>query len=306
MIKNRTGTAIQVRGLSKQFGSFRALDNVSFDVLGGRVTGFLGHNGSGKTTTMRVLLGLSRANEGSYTYVGRYGTEVRKPVVAWSSETCGLQGGRTASAHMRSVAATFGLDTSVADEALADAGLAAMAKKRIGGFSTGMRRRLALAEVSITPTEWVLLDEPLNGLDPEGVQWMRHKLREMARQGHAVLVSSHLLNEAERYVDDIVMLGRGSVMFAGRLDEWRQAFGARREVVVENAHAAEELLAGIPVLIADIDRLAVPEDEADQAVDVLNRAGIAASVEGPATLSLEAMYNSSMKGLNGESKSVAW
>lgn len=296
MTERGAGPAIRVRGLSKEFGAFRALDNVSFDVLGGRVTGFLGHNGSGKTTTMRVLLGLSRASEGSYTYLGRDGAEVRHPVVAWSSETCGLQGGRTASAHLRSVAATFGLTASVADEALADVGLAGMAKKRIGGFSTGMRRRLALAEVSITPTEWVLLDEPLNGLDPEGVQWMRRKLREMARQGHAVLVSSHLLNEAERYVDDIVMLGRGSVMFAGSLDEWRQAFGARREIVVEDAHAAAELLDRIPVLIADIDRLAVPENDADRAVDVLNGAGIATSVGGPAKLSLEAMYNSSMKG----------
>ena len=187
--------AIEVRGLAKQFGPVRAVDDLTFEVAAGRVTGFLGPNGSGKTTTLRMLLGLVSITEGTATINGKRYVELDQPIrhVGAALEATSFHPGRRAEDHLKTVALAGGVPLTRVDETLELVGLSEVARRRVGKFSLGMRQRLQLATALLGEPEILILDEPANGLDPQGIQWLRSFIRNQAALGHAVLVSSHLL-----------------------------------------------------------------------------------------------------------------
>jgi len=207
---------IDVRGLSKRFGAVRAVDDLTFSVEPGRVTGFLGPNGAGKTTTLRLMLGLATPDAGTATIGGRRYAEIPRPArhIGAALESASINPGRTARDHLRVYAPQIGADDERCDEVLATVGLTESADRRAGGFSMGMRQRLALATTLLGDPQVLLLDEPANGLDPEGIAWLRQFLRYLAGQGRTVLVSSHVLSEVEQTVDDVVIIARGRLVKA--------------------------------------------------------------------------------------------
>ena len=205
---------IEVRGLTKRFGRIVAVDDLSFDVRPGRVTGFLGPNGSGKSTTMRCMLGLDRHERGTTTFDGRRYRDIANPIREVGSllDAGYVHPGRSARNHLRWLAAASGLPASRVDEVLEMVGLTSVAKRRLKGYSLGMRQRLGLAAVLLGDPHTVILDEPANGLDPEGIRWIRDVLVHLARQGRTVLVSSHLLSEMTLMAEDLVVIGRGRLI----------------------------------------------------------------------------------------------
>jgi ABC-2 type transport system ATP-binding protein len=207
-------TAISVQGLSKRFGDVLAVDQLEFGVDPGTVTGFLGPNGAGKTTTLRMLLGLVAPTSGTATIGGRPYRELADPVrqVGAVLEASGFHPGRTARDHLRVLATAAGLAPGRVDEVLEQTGLAAAGRRRVGGFSLGMRQRLGLAAALLGDPEVLVLDEPANGLDPEGVHWLRGLVRGLADQGRTVLVSSHVLAEVAQTVDHVVIIDRGRLV----------------------------------------------------------------------------------------------
>jgi len=217
-----SGVALQVESLTKVFGRRRpvtAVKDLTFTVTPGRVTGFLGPNGSGKTTTLRCLLGLvtptsGRALVGEHAY-----RDLPDPArsVGAALEASGFHPGRTARNHLCVVAAAAGLPDSRVDEVLEVVGLTDAARRRVVEYSLGMRQRLALAAALLGQPEVLLLDEPANGLDPEGIAWLRSFLRDQAARGCTVLVSSHVLSEVQQTVDDVVIISRGQLVHAGPL-----------------------------------------------------------------------------------------
>ncbi len=210
---------IEVVGLSKRFGSVLAVDQLSFSVQPGRVTGFLGPNGAGKTTTLRMLLGLATPDTGTATIGGRPYPSRPSPAaeVGAALEAASFHPGRNARDHLRVYAPQLGVADRRCDEVLEMVGLADAARRRVGGFSMGMRQRLALAMALLGDPQVLLLDEPANGLDPEGIAWLRRFLRYLAGQGRTVLVSSHVLSEVEQTVDDVVIIARGRLVHASSL-----------------------------------------------------------------------------------------
>lgn len=213
---------IDVQGLSKSFGSgVLAVDGLSFRVEPGRVTGFLGPNGAGKTTTLRCLLGLVRPTAGSALIGGSPYTDLDHPtrVVGAALEASGFHPGRSGRDHLRVRCSAIGEKPQRADELLEFVGLADAAGRRAGGYSLGMRQRLALALALVGDPSVLVLDEPSNGLDPAGIAWLRQFLRTLASQGRTILVSSHLLAEVRQTVDDVVIIDRGRLVRAGPLAE---------------------------------------------------------------------------------------
>ncbi len=212
---------VEVHGLSKRFGAVRAVDDLSFSVAPGRVTGFLGPNGAGKTTTLRLMLGLATPDAGTATIGGRDYAQIPQPArhIGAALESASINPGRTARDHLRVYAPQIGVDDQRCDEVLATVGLTEAAGRRAGGFSMGMRQRLALATTLLGDPQVLLLDEPANGLDPEGIAWLRQFLRYLAGQGRTVLVSSHVLSEVEQTVDDVVIIARGRLVKACPLGE---------------------------------------------------------------------------------------
>jgi ABC-2 type transport system ATP-binding protein len=210
---------VEVVGLSKRFGPVHAVEDLSFTVHPGRVTGFLGPNGAGKTTTLRLLLGLATPNAGTATIGGRPYADRPQPArhVGAALEAASFHPGRTARDHLRVYAPQMGVADARCDEVLAQVGLSDAADRRVGGFSMGMRQRLALAATLLGDPQVLLLDEPANGLDPEGIAWLRQFLRYLAGQGRTVLVSSHVLSEVEQTVDDVVIISRGRLVHASTL-----------------------------------------------------------------------------------------
>jgi ABC-2 type transport system ATP-binding protein len=213
------GHRIDVVGLTKHFGETVALDDLSFSVRPGVVTGFLGPNGAGKTTTLRCLLGLVTPTSGTATIDGRRYRDLERPVrVAGSAlEASDFHPGRTARAHLQVLALAAGIDTARADALLAQVGLSDAATRRVGGFSLGMRQRLALAQALLGDPPVLILDEPANGLDPAGIAWLRGFLRALAAEGRTILVSSHVLSEVKQTVDDVVVITRGRLVRQGAL-----------------------------------------------------------------------------------------
>ncbi|WP_134772487.1 ABC transporter ATP-binding protein [Ornithinimicrobium flavum] len=217
-----SGIDLSVRGLSKDFGSFRAVDGLTFDVAPGRVTGFLGPNGAGKTTTLRMLLGLVRPSAGEALIGGRRYAALPRPMetVGAALEATGFHPGRSGRNHLRVLAATHGIPDRRVDELLDLVGIPAAARKRAGDYSMGMRQRLGLAAALLGDPDVLLLDEPANGLDPEGIRWMRGFLQHLARdQGKTVLISSHLLAEVEQTVEDVIIIANGRLVRQGTMQD---------------------------------------------------------------------------------------
>ncbi|MCX6414841.1 MAG: ATP-binding cassette domain-containing protein [Actinobacteria bacterium] len=205
--------------LSKRFGKVHAVRDLSFTVEPGRVTGFLGPNGSGKTTTLRCLLGLVRPSDGTASIGGQPYRDLDHPgrVVGAALEASGFHPGRTARGHLRVIADALDLPKTRVDEVLGLVGLEDAAGRKAGGFSLGMRQRLSLAAALVGDPGILILDEPANGLDPEGIAWLRGLLRGLAREGRTVLVSSHVLSEVQQTVDDVVIISKGALVRAGSL-----------------------------------------------------------------------------------------
>jgi ABC-2 type transport system ATP-binding protein len=205
---------IEVSGLRKRFGPTQALDGMSFTVQAGQVTGFVGPNGAGKSTTMRVILGLDAADEGKATVGGRSYSSLRQPmrVIGSLLDAGALQPSRSARNHLLWLAHSQGLDARRVDEVIEQAGLQGAARRRAGGYSLGMRQRLGIAAAMLGNPAALMLDEPFNGMDPEGIVWMRGFLRSLAASGRAVLVSSHLMGELQDTADHLVVAGRGQVI----------------------------------------------------------------------------------------------
>lgn len=215
-----TGQRLAVENLTKRFGSITAVDDLSFSVEPGRVTGFLGPNGSGKTTTLRTMLGLVSPTSGTAHISGLPYAELGEParVVGSALEASGFHPARTAHNHLRVLATAAGLPKSRPDEVLGTVGLADAARRKVGGFSLGMRQRLSLAAALLGDPGVLILDEPANGLDPEGIAWLRTFLRGLAAEGRTVLVSSHVLSEVQQTVDDVVIISRGRLVESGPLE----------------------------------------------------------------------------------------
>jgi ABC-2 type transport system ATP-binding protein len=218
---------IVVAGLSKSFGTVRAVHDLSFTVEPGSVTGFLGPNGAGKTTTLRMLLGLVTPTSGTATIGGVPYGKIAHPMrtVGAVLEASSFHPGRTARNHLRVYAAASGISDNRADEVLAQVGLTEAAHRKVRGFSLGMRQRLGLAFALLGDPQVLLLDEPANGLDPEGIRWLRGFQRSLADEGRTVLVSSHLLTEVQQTADRVVILSQGQLVREGSVEELEQGAG---------------------------------------------------------------------------------
>jgi ABC-2 type transport system ATP-binding protein len=205
---------IEVTGLRKRFGPATALDDMTFTVQPGQVTGFVGPNGAGKSTTMRIILGLDAADAGTATVGGRPYAGLRRPLqhIGALLDAAALQPSRSARNHLLWLAHSQGLKAGRADEVLELAGLAAVKRRKAGGYSLGMRQRLGIAAALLGDPPVLMMDEPFNGMDPEGIAWMRTFLRGLAGEGRAVLVSSHLMSELQDTADHLVVVGRGKVI----------------------------------------------------------------------------------------------
>lgn len=240
-----TPTEIRIDHLSKSFGPVQAVDDLTFTVHPGRVTGFLGPNGAGKTTTLRMLLGLVRPTSGTATIGGRAYHDLPRPTrtVGAALEAASFHSGRTARDHLRVYAPQFGVPDTRCDEVLEQVGLTEAARRRVGGFSLGMRQRLALATTLLGDPRVLLLDEPANGLDPEGIAWLRALLRHLASEGRTVLISSHVLSEVQQTVDDVVIIDHGRLVHASPLADL-----ARLTVPTVTIHAPDA--AALAALVA--------------------------------------------------------
>ncbi|MFJ5723748.1 ABC transporter ATP-binding protein [Streptomyces sp. NPDC093149] len=207
-------TSIDVHELTKEYGTTRAVDSLTFSVRPGRVTGFLGPNGAGKSTTMRLVLGLDRPTGGTATIGGKPYATLDEPLrrVGALLDAQAAHGSRTARNHLLALAVSNGMGARRVEEVLEEAGLGPVAGARIKTFSLGMRQRLGIAAAVLGDPEVVMLDEPSNGLDPEGIIWIRELLKRLAREGRTVLVSSHLMNETSSFADHLVVLGRGRLL----------------------------------------------------------------------------------------------
>ncbi|MFJ5560578.1 ABC transporter ATP-binding protein [Streptomyces sp. NPDC093250] len=207
-------TSIDVQDLTKEYGTRRAVDHLSFRVLPGRVTGFLGPNGAGKSTTMRLVLGLDHPTSGSATLGGSAYATLTEPLrrVGALLDAHAAHGSRSGRDHLRVLAASHRIADSRVDAVLEETGLGPVARRRVRTYSLGMRQRLGIAAALLGDPEVIMLDEPSNGLDPEGIVWIRTLLRRLADEGRTVLVSSHLMNETASFADHLVVLGRGRLL----------------------------------------------------------------------------------------------
>jgi ABC-2 type transport system ATP-binding protein len=230
---------IQVERLTKRYGETLAVDDLSFTVEAGRVTGFLGPNGSGKSTTMRALLGLIRPTSGRALVLGRPFHELKDPIrtVGASLDASDVHPGRTGRSHLRTLSAAAGLPNSRVDEVLDMTELTPARDRRVKGYSMGMRQRLALAAALLGDPKILMLDEPANGLDPQGMRWLRDILVALAAEGRAVLISSHVLSEVEQTVDSVVVIGVGRLVMQGTLQDL--VAGDTRPALVRSPRMAE-------------------------------------------------------------------
>jgi ABC-2 type transport system ATP-binding protein len=215
-------TAIRASSLTKRYGATVAVDDLSFDVEPGQVTGFLGPNGAGKSTTMRMILGLDRPSDGSVLVDGVPYGELRHPLrkVGALLDAKAVHGGRSARNHLLAIAQSNGLKPDRVEEVLALVGLTEVAKRRIGGFSLGMSQRLGIAAAMLGDPEILLFDEPVNGLDPDGILWIRTLIRRLAGEGRTVFVSSHLMSEMAQTADHLVVIGRGRLIADTGVEEF--------------------------------------------------------------------------------------
>jgi len=212
---------IEAHELTKRYGDKTAVDDISFAIAPGTVTGFLGPNGAGKSTTMRMIVGLDHPTAGTVTVNGKPYAKHRSPLseVGALLDAKAVHSGRNARSHLRTMAATHGISTKRVDEVIEMTGLAGVARKRVGGFSLGMGQRLGIASAMLGDPRTLILDEPVNGLDPEGVQWVRQLVRLLASEGRTVFLSSHLMSEMAVTADHLLVIGRGRIIAAGPVQQ---------------------------------------------------------------------------------------
>jgi len=285
---------IVVSGLRKRFGPKTALDGMSFTVSPGQVTGFIGPNGAGKSTTMRVILALDAPDEGTALIDGRPYASLRRPLTHVGSllDAAALQPSRTARNHLLWLAHSQGLGAKRVDEVIEQAGLGTVARRRAGGFSLGMRQRLGIAAALLGDPRVLMLDEPFNGMDPEGIVWMRGFLRSLAEQGRAVLVSSHLMSELQDTADHVVVVGRGKVIADATVAELRATVSNGHVTVRTSAPTAAELLgrSGATVTSAQPGTLTVVGLAAQEVTSLLVANGVPFSEVSAHQATLEDAY----------------
>jgi ABC-2 type transport system ATP-binding protein len=267
---------IEVSGVHKRFGSTVALDGMTFTVPAGQVTGFVGPNGAGKSTTMRVILGLDAPDAGTALIGGQPYRKLHPPLCHVGSllDAGAAAPGRSARNHLMWLAYSQGLKASRADLVMEQTGLAKVAKRKVGGFSLGMKQRLGIAAAMLGNPPVLMFDEPVNGLDPEGIVWIREYLRSLAAEGRAVLVSSHLMSELQDTASHLVVVGRGRV--------------------IADTSVADLLAA------ASGDRIFLRTTEAAQAMTVLEHAGATVTATGPGTLTITGLAAGRVAALLGE------
>lgn len=285
--------SIEVSNLTKRYGSTYAVKDASFQVQPGQVTGFLGPNGAGKSTTMRAIVGLDHPTSGSVTIGGRTYAKLRAPLreVGALLDAKSAHKSRTARNHLRTVAATCGISRRRVDEVLDLAGLTSVANKRLGGFSLGMGQRLGLAVALLGDPHTLILDEPVNGLDPDGVTWIRHLLRELADEGRTVFLSSHLLGEMSLIADHIVVIGKGEILADAPVSEFVQAGDLVRVKTPDAGRLAQVLAAPNVTTKYDVSGyLDVEGLTAEQIATTAARAGLVLFEVTPIQRSLEDAY----------------
>jgi ABC-2 type transport system ATP-binding protein len=286
---------IEVRGLHKRFGSTTALDGMTFTVEPGQVTGFVGPNGAGKSTTMRVILGLDAPNEGQALIGGERYQSLRHPLSHVGSllDAAALQPTRSARNHLLWLAHSQGLTARRVDAVIEQSGLGKAARRKAGGFSLGMRQRLGIAAAMLGDPPVLMFDEPFNGMDPEGIVWMRGFLRSLADEGRAVLVSSHLMAELEGSADHLVVVGRGQVIADTTVAELIAAASGDRVSLRTRAVAdatAALTRAGATVAASDRETLTVSGLTAERVVAVLSGAAVPFSEISAHRATLEEAY----------------
>jgi ABC-2 type transport system ATP-binding protein len=286
---------IEARGLTKRYGDKTAVDDVSFTVHPGVVTGFLGPNGAGKSTTMRMILGLDRPSAGTVTVNGRRYDQHRAPLheVGALLEAKAIHTGRTAHNHLLALAATTGIPRSRVEEVIDLVGLRAVARKRAGGFSLGMGQRLGIASALLGDPSTVILDEPVNGLDPEGILWIRNLLKDLAAEGRAVFVSSHLMSEMAQTAEHLIVIGRGRLIADTSMREFVER-ASRNSVRVRSPHAGRlrDLLAGPEVTVSssETETLEVRGLTSDQIGQIAAENGLTLFELAPQQASLEEAF----------------
>ena len=286
---------IEVAGLRKRFGPALALDGMTFTVAPGQVTGFVGPNGAGKSTTMRIILGLDAADAGTATVGGRPYASLRHPLSQVGSllDAGALQPSRSARNHLLWLAHSQGLGAARADEVIERAGLGQAARRKAGGFSLGMRQRLGIAAALLGDPPVLMFDEPFNGMDPEGIVWMRGFLASLAGEGRAVLVSSHLMAELQDTANHLVVTGRGKVIADTTVAELIAAASGDRVALRTTARPeAMEALAGVGATVAATgrDTLTVSGLAAEDIVAVLSAGGVPFSEVSAHRATLEEAY----------------
>lgn len=292
MVGEERESAIRVVGLSKRYGATAAVDDLSFEVRAGAVTGFLGPNGAGKTTTLRILLGLARPTAGQAMIFGQPFAAIADPVrtVGAALEISGFHPGRSGRNHLRSLAVLAGLPFSRVEEVLKLVELTDAGDRRAGKYSMGMRQRLALAATLLGDPSLLVLDEPANGLDPQGIRWLRDFLRAMAADGRTVLISSHVLSEVAQTVDDVIVIHHGRLVDEGPVDR----LSGPQRVSVRSPRladlAAEIERAGAEVSHAENDVLVVSGLNAAQVGDLAFAAGLPLHELAPHAASLEEVF----------------
>ncbi len=286
--------AIEVNGLSKRFGATLAVDDLSFTVDSGRIVGFLGPNGAGKTTTLRAVLGLIRPTAGTATIDGRPYDQLENPTRTVGAVLDGgmFHPGRSGRNHLRSIALAAGVGDSRVDELLELVSLSDAAGRRAGGYSLGMRQRLGLAAALLGDPRVLVLDEPANGLDPQGIRWLRDFLRSLAAEGRAILVSSHVLSEVAQTVDEVVVIHRGRSIEQAPIGELLAGRGGGVRVAGPDAARLAELLRADGAEVADgQDGAFVVADRSGEQIGALIAAnGVHISELAPAGQTLEEVF----------------
>lgn len=284
---------ISVRGLTKQYGGVRAVDDLTFDVEPGKVTGFLGPNGAGKSTTMRMVLGLDRPTAGTAEVTGRRYADLAAPLreVGALLDAGAVHPGRSGRAHLRIAARSNGITVRRVDEVLAQVGLDRVARRRTKGYSLGMRQRLGIAGALLGDPPVLVFDEPVNGLDLDGVRWIRGLLRGFADEGRTVLVSSHLMSEMQLVADRVLVIGRGRLLADAGIEDVLRGLGHRVRVRSPRA----EQLHGVLADRAAVERVTAEELEvtglaAAEVGDLAHAAGVPVHRLAEAEQSLEQAY----------------
>jgi ABC-2 type transport system ATP-binding protein len=286
---------IEAQALTKRYGERAAVTDLSFSVRPGVVTGFLGPNGAGKSTTMRMILGLDAPTSGAVTVNGKHYAEHRAPLheVGAMLEARAIHTGRSAYNHLLALAATTGIPRRRVDEVIEIVGLRDAARKRVGGFSLGMGQRLGIASALLGDPATLVLDEPVNGLDPEGIRWIRNLLKDLAGQGRTVLLSSHLMSEMSLTAEHLIVIGRGRLIADTSVEEFvRGAAGGSVRVRTDEADRLRALLAGPDVSVVSEERsvLEVSGLSSDRIGRIAADAGVALAELTPQQASLEEAF----------------